>query len=324
MDEKLIIKKYFSPLSHPVDSFGLSDDVAQINVKNNSQVVFNQDSLVAGTHFFSSDDPKHIAKKSIRVNVSDVISKGVIPYGYFLSIALDKTINENWIKRFCRGLSEDQKKYNIKLLGGDTVSSENGLFITINMISKSSHEVIKRSTAITGNSIYVSGFIGDSAIGLSLIKNKSLQEHLSEKHINYLLMKYHLPDPKFNIVGLLRSFASSSMDTTDGLFHDLKTLSQTSGVNFHIDKNKIPYSRAAGAFLKHNNNFDLAYFGGDDYQTIFTANKKNHSNIIEFAKKIKVKITQIGFVGDKQRKPILFDENNERISNSINTFKHFK
>ena len=131
MDEKLIIKKYLKPLANSKDSLQLRDDVANINVADEKYIVTNQDSLVMGTHFFESDDPKYIAKKSLRVNLSDLISKGVTPYGYFLSLAMDDTIDENWIKLFSQGLAEDQKKYNITLLGGDTVSAPNGLFISL-------------------------------------------------------------------------------------------------------------------------------------------------------------------------------------------------
>ena len=121
-----------------------------------------------GTHFFESDDPIYIAKKSLRVNLSDLISKGVTPYGYFLSLAMDDTIDENWIKLFSQGLAEDQKKYNITLLGGDTVSAPHGLFITINMLSRTNDSIIKRSGACYGDDIYVTGTIGNSAIGLYL------------------------------------------------------------------------------------------------------------------------------------------------------------
>lgn len=324
MDEKKIIEKYFRPLTNKVDSLNLLDDVSQINLRDKSKIITNQDSLVSGTHFFAADDPRLIAKKALRVNVSDIISKGVIPYGYFLSLSIDKTVNENWIKSFCDGLSQDQKKYNIKLLGGDTVSSQNGIFITINMISLSNQPIIKRSTANIDDSIYVSGYIGDSAVGLNLIQNNSIQENLSESDKSYLLDGYYLPDPKFKIVELLRTYASSSMDTTDGLFHDLKTLSQTSGLHFHINKKNIPHSNAVKKFLKYTDNYDLTYFGGDDYQTIFTASKRDHLDIMNHAKKIDVNITQIGFVGDKSSKPLLFDENNMRISNNLNTFEHFK
>ena len=147
--------------------------------------------------------------------------------------------SEMCIRDSCDGLSQDQKKYNIKLLGGDTVSSQNGIFITINMISLSNQPIIKRSTANIDDSIYVSGYIGDSAVGLNLIQNNSIQENLSESDKSYLLDGYYLPDPKFKIVELLRTYASSSMDTTDGLFYDLKTLSQSSGLHFHINKKNV-------------------------------------------------------------------------------------
>ena len=125
MDEKFIIKKYLKPLANSKDSMQLRDDVASINVADEKYIVSNQDSLVMGTHFFESDDPMHIAKKSLRVNLSDLISKGVTPYGYFLSLALDDTIDENWIKLFSQGLVEDQKKFKITSFAYDKKKKRN-------------------------------------------------------------------------------------------------------------------------------------------------------------------------------------------------------
>ena len=153
MDEKLIIKKYFKPLASNRYSLHLKDDVACINVEDKKNIIANQDSLVMGTHFFKSDDPTLIAKKSLRVNLSDLISKGVTPDGYFMSIAMDNTIDERWIQLFSKGLAEDQKKYNISLLGGDTVSAPKGLFITINMISTTNGGIIARNGASDGDNI---------------------------------------------------------------------------------------------------------------------------------------------------------------------------
>ena len=167
MDEKLIIKKYLKPLANSKDSMQLQDDVASINVADEKYIVSNQDSLVMGTHFFESDNPTYIAKKSLRVNLSDLISKGVTPYGYFLSLALDDTIDENWIKLFSQGLAEDQKKYKITLLGGDTVSAPHGLFITINMLSKTNDNIVKRGGACYGCLFYTSG-AADEGLGVDL------------------------------------------------------------------------------------------------------------------------------------------------------------
>lgn len=324
MDEKLIIKKYLMPLANSKDSLQLRDDVASIDVADEKYIVSNQDSLVMGTHFFESDDPMYIAKKSLRVNLSDLISKGVTPYGYFLSIAMDDTIDENWIKLFSQGLAEDQKKYNITLLGGDTVSAPHGLFITVHMLSKTNDSIIKRSGACYGDNIYVTGTIGNSAIGLYLLKNKNDNLGLSQKDIQNLTRKYHLPNPRLKTVQLIRKFASSSMDTTDGLIHDLKVLAGSSGRTFIIKKKLIPYSISAKKFLGKFGDLDIALYGGDDYEVIFTTPMKFEDKLNEYAKKIKLRITKIGNVGRISKNPELFDEKREEFKTSYYTFKHFK
>ena len=324
MDEKLIIKKYLMPLANSKDSLQLRDDVASIDVADEKYIVSNQDSLVMGTHFFESDDPIYIAKKSLRVNLSDLISKGVTPYGYFLSIAMDDTIDENWIKLFSQGLAEDQKKYNITLLGGDTVSAPHGLFITVHMLSKTNDSIIKRSGACYGDNIYVTGTIGNSAIGLYLLKNKNDNLGLSQKDIQNLTRKYHLPNPRLKTVQLIRKFASSSMDTTDGLIHDLKVLAGSSGRTFIIKKKLIPYSISAKKFLGKFGDLDIALYGGDDYEVIFTTPMKFEDKLNEYAKKIKLRITKIGNVGRISKNPELFDEKREEFKTSYYTFKHFK
>ena len=324
MDEKLIIKKYLKPLANSKDSMQLQDDVASINVADEKYIVSNQDSLVMGTHFFESDNPTYIAKKSLRVNLSDLISKGVTPYGYFLSLALDDTIDENWIKLFSQGLAEDQKKYKITLLGGDTVSAPHGLFITINMLSKTNDNIVKRGGACYGDNIYVTGTIGNSAIGLYLLKNKNDNIGLGQLDIQKLIRKYHLPDPRLKIIHLIKKFASSSMDTTDGLINDLMTLAGSSGRKFTIEKKLIPYSISAKKFLNNYGDFDIALYGGDDYEVIFTSPRKFEEVLHEYAKKLKLKITKIGNVGSLSKNPKLFDEKHMEYKANNYTFKHFK
>ncbi len=324
MDEKAIIREYFRPLASHGDSLQLQDDVATINVESHKNIVSNQDSLVMGTHFFQGDNPYYVAKKALRVNISDLISKGVRPYGYFLSIAMDNTIDEDWIKLFSKGLAEDQGKFNITLLGGDTVSAPLGLFITINMISATSDSIIPRRGASDGDNIYVTGTIGNSAIGLHLIRNRKDTFSMSKSDIDNLIRKYHLPSPILKTAQLIRKFASSSMDTTDGLLNDLKILAESSGRNFFINKNSIPYSRAAKKFLRSYGDFDIARYGGDDYEVIFTSPSELESQMFEYAKKIKLKITKIGKVESLCKNPLLFDQRHEVINSSKYSFKHFK
>ena len=173
MDEKYIIQKYFVPLAKNDEALNLNDDVSQVDITLHKNLITNQDSLVMGTHFFADDDPEYIAKKAIRVNVSDIISKGVSPYGYYLSFGINSKVNEDWVRSFTNGLAQDQKYYNLKLLGGDTIFSSDTIFISINMISFSDNKIVSRSTAIIDDDVYVTGTIGESALGLYILKEKN-------------------------------------------------------------------------------------------------------------------------------------------------------
>ncbi len=323
MDEKYIIQKYFVPLAKNDVALNLNDDVSQIDITLHKNLITNQDSLVMGTHFFADDDPEYIAKKAIRVNVSDIISKGVSPYGYYLSFGINSSVNEDWVRSFTNGLAQDQKYYNLKLLGGDTIFSSNTIFISINMISLSDDKIISRSTAMIDDDIYVTGTIGESAIGLYILKEKNIKIDISDFNRTRLISRYHLPEPNLKYSELIQKFANSSMDTTDGLVNDLKNLSVKSGKDFCIDLDKIPYSDSAKEFLKQFNDYDIVNFGGDDYECIFSANKDNRNLISDFAHKQNIQVTKIGRVLQGSKEPVIMDQNNKLIGSSNFTFKHF-
>ena len=323
MDERYIIQKYFAPLAKNDESLNLKDDVSQIDITSHRNLITNQDSLVMGTHFFPDDNPEYIAKKAIRVNVSDIISKGVIPYGYFLSFGINSNINENWVRSFTNGLRQDQKYYNLKLLGGDTIFSPNVVFISINMISLSNDKIISRSTAMIDDDIYVTGTIGDSAIGLHILKEKITKIKLSDLNRNTLINRYYLPEPNIKYSELIHRFATSAMDTTDGLLNDLKNLSIRSRKDFSINLDRIPYSDATREFLIQFDDYDIANFGGDDYQCIFSAKKADRKLISDFALEQNIQVTKIGGVLQESINPIVSDQNNNLIGSSNFTFKHF-
>jgi len=323
MDEKYIIQKYFAPLAKNDEALNLNDDVSQVDITLHKNLITNQDSLVMGTHFFADDDPEYIAKKAIRVNVSDIISKGVSPYGYYLSFGINSKVNEDWVRSFTNGLAQDQKYYNLKLLGGDTIFSSNTIFISINMISFSDNKIVSRSTAAIDDDIYVTGTIGESALGLYILKEKNNKIKISDFNRKRLISRYHLPEPNLKYSDLIQKFANSSMDTTDGLLNDLKNLSVKSGKDFCIDLDKIPYSDSATEFLKQFNDYDIVNFGGDDYECIFSANKDNRNLISDFAHQQNIQVTKIGRVLQGSKEPVIINQNNNLIGSSNFTFKHF-
>jgi len=188
MDEREIIKNLFVNLATNPGALNLDDDAAFLVADKNKDSIITQDTLISGVHFHSHDSPYNIAKKAIRVNVSDLIAKGATPYVYFLSIGIPKNINTHWLELFASGLKDDQEKYSISLLGGDTVSSPNDIHITINMVGLiPKNKMVRRSGANINDNLYVSGCIGDSALGLSILDDVSLASNLSAISKNYLI-----------------------------------------------------------------------------------------------------------------------------------------
>ena len=176
MDEYEVIKKIFRPLSFGnYLSFNLNDDVCYLPI--NKQIIVNTDSIVEGDHFEKNEkNPSFISQKLLRVNLSDLASKGATPFGYTLNLSLPKKLNNKhlikWIKLFAKGLRHDQKKYNIKLLGGDTVIVSTNLVLSLTLYGFKNKRIIKRSTAKINDDIFVTGTIGESGIGYKIVKKK--------------------------------------------------------------------------------------------------------------------------------------------------------
>lgn len=191
------------------------------------------------------------------------------------------------------------------------------------MISFSDDKIIARSTAMEDDDLYVTGTIGESAIGLYILKEKNTKIEISDYNRKRLISRYHLPEPHLKYSELIQKFANSSMDTTDGLVNDLKNLSVKSGKDFCINLGKIPYSDSAIEFLKQFNDYDIVNYGGDDYECIFSASKDNRNRILDFVHQKNIQVTKIGRVLQCSKEPVIIDQNNNLIGSSNFTYKHF-
>tara|TARA_B100000029_G_scaffold480423_1_gene528433 strand:- start:993 stop:1967 length:975 start_codon:yes stop_codon:yes gene_type:complete len=324
MDEYEVIKKIFRPLSFGNNlSLNLDDDVCFL--PNRNQIILGTDSIVEGDHFEKNErNPSLIAKKLLRVNLSDLASKGVSPFGYTLNLSLPKKLNNRnlitWIKSFARGLKEDQKKYNIKLLGGDTVIINSNLILSLTLFGFKKKKIIKRSDAIINDDIYVTGNIGESGIGFKIVKKKlKLNKILN----TYFLKKYKLPEPPVFFGNELFKFANSATDISDGLLADLNNINLSSKCGAKIFIDNIPFSNKTIKIIKDKKvSIDYLITCGEDYQIIFTSKKKNSKKILSYAKKKNIKITKIGEV-IKKRKLIVLDNNNKELFFENLGFQHF-
>ena len=264
-----IVKKYIQPLVGDNDKYaiGLSDDVGIVD-----NLIFSTDTIVEGIHFFSNNKPEDIAKKLVRVNVSDLIAKGVRPGFCLLNFSAGSIINERWIKSFMYSLNEDFKKYKINLVGGDTVQTKSKTVLSLCIFGKNPKSNIKlRSSAIPGDNIYVSGTIGDSALGLMILKNKL---KVNKNFKNFLIDRYLIPQPRIELVSIINKRANASIDISDGLIQDLQNLCLSSDVGAEINFSDIPLSSAARSIVNKNSKMiEVILNGGDDYEILFTGPK---------------------------------------------------
>ena len=301
MEEYKLINRYFVELVRNNPSAKkLKDDVFFDKSKG---VVISIDTYNEGIHFLNFKKPYLVIKKILRSSISDLICKGVKPKYYFISASGNTSFfSKSKIKSIVKCLKSEQKKFNIKISGGDTCSSKKSSFTIVSL--GYSKKIIERNKANPYDDIYISGYLGDSFLGLNLLKNKF---NLNTKLKNYFIDKYYSPDLPFKLIKLFNNFANSSIDVSDGLFDDLRKLIYSQNLSFKIDIDKIPISKHLTKFLKTKKKEKINFiFHGDDYQTLFTAKKKDRNKIFNLSKKMNHKVTIIGEILPKKGRNYLF------------------
>ncbi|MGH7125274.1 MAG: thiamine-phosphate kinase, partial [Stellaceae bacterium] len=264
------IARFFAPLAAP-EALGLVDDVAIIPGPPGQQYVLKTDAIVEGVHFLPDDPADQVAQKLLRVNLSDLAGKGATPVGYLLTTALPRERDEAWLERFAEGLARDQKEFGIGLLGGDSVATTGPATLSVAAVGRvRTGETVLRSGAKPGDTVFVSGTLGDGALGLKALRGE-LSE-LSPAHRDFLTDRYRLPRPRLNLGRALVGIAHAMMDISDGLVADLRHICETSGVGAVVEAERLPLSPAARAAISADGSLVMAVLaGGDDYELLFTA-----------------------------------------------------
>lgn len=269
-----LIARYFRPLAASLPgTFKLLDDAASLEIGAGQDLVVTSDALVAGVHFFPDDAAADVGFKALAVNVSDLAAKGALPLAYSLSLVLERGPDENWLSGFASGLAEAQAEFGIAMSGGDTVSSKNGpLMISITAFGTiEAGRMIKRSTACDGDALYVTGTIGDAALGLQLrLPGSGAGEWtLAAGEKDVLLERYLRPRPRHALRSALLQHAHAAMDISDGLAIDASRLCRSSCVEGTIEAAKVPLSAAAVAVIAQDAGMlETAMTGGDDYEIL--------------------------------------------------------
>jgi len=294
MNEFKIISNYLQKLTkNNPSAIELNDDVF-FNKKK--KLVISVDTYNQKIHFLDFKKPYLVIKKVLRASISDIVSKGAYPKYFFLSASLKKnSLNKRKLNEIIKSLKEEQKMYNIKLSGGDTTRSNTNSFTV--MTVGFSNKIVKRNNCKLNDDIYVTGNIGDSYVGLCLLKKKLININNNLK--KYFTKKYYLPDVPIKLCKYINKYANSSIDVSDGLFDDMSKLLNKQKLNYIIYLDKIPVSKNFQSIIQNLGLNKLNYISkGDDYQTIFTAPKSARSHIINISKKVNQKITLIGCISN--------------------------
>jgi thiamine-monophosphate kinase len=298
--EFALIAKYFQPLAKTGGAFDLLDDAACYRPSSGAETVLTLDTIAADVHFGASDPPDAIARKALRVNLSDLAAKGATPVAYLLSLALPDDWTEEWVARFAKGLAADQRTYGISLVGGDTTRASGGLTITVTAIGEvPKGKMVLRSGAKPGDIIFVSGTIGDAALGLAVrLGQVSVSDERVAAKLEY---RYLLPQPRVALASVLRRFANSALDVSDGLVGDLAHVCDVSGVGAEVAIRKIPLSAAAKKVVDGRGGaLNTVLTGGDDYEVLATVAPKKTDGFVREARASGVRVSPIGTIVEKR------------------------
>jgi thiamine-monophosphate kinase len=285
------IERYFAPLATHPAAVGLTDDLAWLAPRVGRKLVLKTDAIVAGVHTLPRDAPDLLARKALRVNLSDLAGKGARPLGYMLALVLPAATTEAWLARFAAGLAADQRRFNTPLLGGDLARTPGPATVSITIVGEAqAGKPLLRAGARPGDAVFVSGTIGDAALGLLALQGRL--RGLAARHRRFLASRYHLPQPRLTLGAAIARIATAAMDISDGLVADLGHICEASACGAEIDLAAIPASPAA---KEAGERYTLRRItGGDDYELLFTAPAKAEARLRAIAGKTAVPVSRIG------------------------------
>ena len=313
-EEQKLIKTFFYPLANNKEALNLENDAAFLF--NKKKTIITSDMMIEGVHFDNTYNPKILARKLLRINLSDVAAMGASPYGYTLNVAIPKKNRVGWLKKFSHGLDLDGKKFGIKLFGGDlSVSSK--IFLSATFLGFVGNKFHKNSKAFKDSEIYVGGNIGDAAIGLNILNKK-----INLKNNRYFLDKFFLPEPQISLGKSLIGIADFCTDISDGLLTELESVADNSDLKANIFESEIPLSIQARKVLEKSRFkkkiSELILTGGEDYKLLFSIRSGKKKYLKDKIKNIK----KIGFFSSGKGVDI-YDINKKKINFKKKGFCHF-
>lgn len=279
-----LIARHFRPLAGE-GGLGLLDDAALMTPPPGRQLVLTTDAMVEGVHFRPADPPDTIGRKLLRVNLSDLAAMAAVPLAYLLTVSAPRGTPDAWFAAFAAGLAVDQALFGISLLGGDTTSTPGPVSLTLTCIGHvAPGQALRRAGASVGDEIWVTGTIGDGALGLA-----ALQGHIQDPE-GFLAGRYRLPQPRLGLA--LHGIASAGMDVSDGLVQDLGHLCRLAGLGAQVQAARVPLSPAVAAAGPAWRTACLS--GGDDYELLLAVPPVRAAALQQLAEAAGVAVTRIG------------------------------
>ncbi len=310
------IRRLFAPLAHPEWGRGLRDDVAVVPSRPGYDLVLTKDAIVEGVHFLPTDPLDTVAKKLLRVNLSDLAAKGAEPFGYLLACHWSERCGWPEREAFVEGLRKDQKAFGVALVGGDTVVTPGPASFSLTALGWTPKgKTVGRAGARPGDVVFVTGAIGDGWLGLQAAQGKL---SLEADRLAALIDHFRAPMPRVEFAPVIRDLATASIDLSDGLIADLGHIADAGAVRIEIDLEVVPLSAAGQAWfdgrVDEQAAFEALVTGGDDYELAFTAGPRDEPALRREAERRHLRLTRIGQVTAGQGviarfggKPVSFD-----------------
>jgi len=321
-----IIETYFAPLTKEPGAFGLKDDAALIVVDPGKDFIVSTDTIIAGVHFMPADPPDLVATKLLAVNLSDLAAMAAEPIAYTLAAAWSGETDASWLGRFADGLKQAQETYGVSLYGGDTVATIGPTTLTLTAIGVVGKGLeLRRNGANAGDGLYISGTIGDAALGLMCLRQGL--NGLTKPTADFLIDRYRRPQARVALARELRGLATAAIDVSDGLIADLEKLTVASGTSALVTVGKIPLSEAAQAAVERSAELiEVILTGGDDYELLFTVPASCEKNVRYIAAHVALPLTRIGDINEyrgKDRPVQVVDNAGLEISFPRSGYNHF-
>jgi thiamine-monophosphate kinase len=318
-----LIARYFKPIAVHSGALGLADDAAVFTPPPGYDLVLTTDAIVAGVHFLPDDPAATVARKALRVNLSDLAAKGAQAAGCLMTVALPASVDAVWLQGFSDGLSADCADFGCALFGGDTVHTDGPLSVSIfafGLVPQG--KMVRRAGAQAGDRLFVTGTVGDGALGLRLLRE--LSAALSPAGTQYLIGRYRLPQPRVGAAETLRATASAAMDVSDGLVGDLAKLCAASGVSARIEVARIPMSDPARELLcRDPSMLEPILTGGDDYEILAAIPPARAQAFRDGVAAAGIAATEIGEIVAGDAAPQVIAPDGRALSFARASFSHF-